>query len=109
MGITVQAGSAIPRFLLLFFSSPPPFFYVIADIAEGRRSVFFCDHALVRLRAGETGRIGPLSPLFFLLPLDSIYRHTRSREQLPLFFFSSWREPDNGIWEVRFRAQDFTS
>ena len=48
--------------------------------------------------------------------LDSIYLHTRSRDQLPDRLWpiikrqveaalAHWREPDRGIWEVRGRAQ----
>jgi alpha,alpha-trehalase len=52
--------------------------------------------------------------------LDSIYLHTRSREQLPDRLWpiikrqvetalENWREPDRGIWEVRGEPQHFTS
>jgi GH15 family glucan-1,4-alpha-glucosidase len=52
--------------------------------------------------------------------LDSIYLHTRSRDQLPDRLWpiikrqvkdalAHWREPDRGIWEVRGEAQHFTS
>jgi GH15 family glucan-1,4-alpha-glucosidase len=52
--------------------------------------------------------------------LDSIYLHTRSRDQLPDRLWpiikrqvqsalSHWREPDRGIWEVRGEPQHFTS
>jgi alpha,alpha-trehalase len=52
--------------------------------------------------------------------LDSIYLHTRSRDQLPDRLWpiikrqvetalSRWREPDRGIWEVRGDPQHFTS
>jgi GH15 family glucan-1,4-alpha-glucosidase len=52
--------------------------------------------------------------------LDSIYLHTRSRDQLPDRLWpiikrqvetalERWREPDNGIWEVRGEAKHFTS
>ncbi len=52
--------------------------------------------------------------------LDSIYLHTRSRDQLPDRLWpilkrqvagalEHWREPDHGIWEVRGEPQHFTS
>ena len=52
--------------------------------------------------------------------LDSIYLHTRSRDQLPDRVWpiikrqvesalSNWREPDRGIWEVRGDPKHFTS
>jgi len=52
--------------------------------------------------------------------LDSIYLHTRSRDQLPDRLWpiikrqveaalSNWREPDRGIWEVRGEPRHFTS
>jgi alpha,alpha-trehalase len=52
--------------------------------------------------------------------LDSIYLHTRSRDQLPDRLWpiikrqveaalAHWREPDRGIWEVRGEPRHFTS
>ncbi len=52
--------------------------------------------------------------------LDSIYLHTKSRDQLPESAWpllcaqvekaiEHWREPDRGIWEVRGEPQHFTS
>jgi GH15 family glucan-1,4-alpha-glucosidase len=52
--------------------------------------------------------------------LDSIYLHTRSRDQLPDRLWpiikrqvagalEHWHEPDRGIWEVRGEPQHFTS
>jgi len=52
--------------------------------------------------------------------LDSVYLHTRSREQVPESLWpllkaqveqavEHWREPDRGIWEVRGQPQHFTS
>jgi alpha,alpha-trehalase len=52
--------------------------------------------------------------------LDSIYLHTRSRDQLPDRLWpiikrqveaalANWRNPDRGIWEVRGEPQHFTS
>ncbi len=52
--------------------------------------------------------------------LDSIYLHTRSRDQLPDRLWpiikrqvesalSHWRDPDRGIWEVRGDPKHFTS
>jgi alpha,alpha-trehalase len=52
--------------------------------------------------------------------LDSVYLHTKSRDQLPESMWpivsrqvecaiAHWREPDRGIWEVRGEPQHFTS
>ena len=52
--------------------------------------------------------------------LDSVYLHTKSREQIPETLWpvlkqqveeaiKHWREPDRGIWEVRGEPQHFTS
>jgi alpha,alpha-trehalase len=52
--------------------------------------------------------------------LDSVYLHTRSREQLPESLWpilkrqveqasAHWEEPDRGIWEVRGEPQHFVS
>jgi len=52
--------------------------------------------------------------------LDSVYVHTKSREQLPESLWpvllrqveqaaTHWRDPDQGIWEVRGAPQHFTS
>lgn len=52
--------------------------------------------------------------------LDSVYLHSRSREQIPENLWpvlkaqveeaiAHWREPDRGIWEVRGEPQHFTS
>jgi alpha,alpha-trehalase len=52
--------------------------------------------------------------------LDSVYLHSKSREQLPESLWpvlknqveqaiAHWREPDRGIWEVRGEPQHFTS
>jgi GH15 family glucan-1,4-alpha-glucosidase len=52
--------------------------------------------------------------------LDSVYLHTRSREQLPEELWpllreqvnqaiDHWRDPDRGIWEVRGEPQHFVS
>jgi GH15 family glucan-1,4-alpha-glucosidase len=52
--------------------------------------------------------------------LDSIYLHTRSRDQLPDRLWpiikrqvesalTNWRDPDQGIWEVRGAPKHFTS
>ncbi|WP_163513105.1 glycoside hydrolase family 15 protein [Fodinicola acaciae] len=52
--------------------------------------------------------------------LDSVYLHTRSRDQLPEALWpllkqqvekaiAHWREPDRGIWEVRGEPKHFTS
>jgi GH15 family glucan-1,4-alpha-glucosidase len=52
--------------------------------------------------------------------LDSVYLHTKSRDRMPERVWpllhraveeaiANWREPDQGIWEVRGPAQHFTS
>ncbi|MCV7194782.1 glycoside hydrolase family 15 protein [Mycolicibacterium brumae] len=52
--------------------------------------------------------------------LDSVYLHTKSRDQVPDHLWpmlkdqveeaiKHWREPDRGIWEVRGEPQHFTS
>src|SRR4051812_3326229 len=52
--------------------------------------------------------------------LDSVYLHTKSREQIPETLWpvlkqqveeaiKHWKEPDRGIWEVRGEPQQFTS
>ncbi|KUI25369.1 glycoside hydrolase family 15 protein [Mycobacterium sp. GA-2829] len=52
--------------------------------------------------------------------LDSVYLHTKSREQIPEALWpvlkhqveeaiKHWKEPDRGIWEVRGEPQHFTS
>ena len=52
--------------------------------------------------------------------LDSVYLHTKSREQIPESLWpvlknqveeaiKHWKEPDRGIWEVRGEPQHFTS
>jgi alpha,alpha-trehalase len=52
--------------------------------------------------------------------LDSVYLHTKSREQLPESLWpvllrqveqaaTHWRDPDQGMWEVRGSPQHFTS
>jgi GH15 family glucan-1,4-alpha-glucosidase len=52
--------------------------------------------------------------------LDSVYLHTKSRDQLPEQLWpillrqveqaaTHWRDPDHGIWEVRGEPQHFTS
>ena len=52
--------------------------------------------------------------------LDSVYLHTKSRDELPESTWpilreqveeaiAHWREPDRGIWEVRGEPQHFTS
>jgi GH15 family glucan-1,4-alpha-glucosidase len=52
--------------------------------------------------------------------LDSVYLHTKSRDEMPERFWplmealveeaaASWRDPDRGIWEVRGEPKHFTS
>jgi GH15 family glucan-1,4-alpha-glucosidase len=115
------------------------FFYFIADLAErdeGDLQIMYAIDGTARLTeqtldhlTGYEGarpvRIGNGAydqrqhDLWGTL-LDSIYLHTRTRDQLPERLWpiveqlvdaalAHWREPDRGIWEVRGEPQHFVS
>jgi GH15 family glucan-1,4-alpha-glucosidase len=115
------------------------FFYFIADVAEaeeGRLQVMYGIGGESRLDEQEldhlTGYDGARPVRIgngaynqeqhdvWGAVLDSIYLHTRSRDQLPDRLWplikrqveaalAAWREPDRGIWEVRGEPRHFTS
>jgi GH15 family glucan-1,4-alpha-glucosidase len=115
------------------------FFYFIADVAEaeqGRLQVMYGIGGESKLEEQE---LNHLSGYDHARPvrigngaynqdqhdvwgavLDSIYLHTKSRDQLPDRLWplikrqveaalESWRDPDRGIWEVRGEPKHFTS
>jgi GH15 family glucan-1,4-alpha-glucosidase len=115
------------------------FFYFVADVAEaeeGRLQVMYGINGNSRLEEQE---LTHLSGYDHAKPvrigngaynqdqhdvwgavLDSIYLHTKSRDQLPDRLWpiikrqvetalERWREPDRGIWEVRGEPKHFTS
>jgi GH15 family glucan-1,4-alpha-glucosidase len=115
------------------------FFYFVADVAEaeeGRLQIMYgiggeaklaeqelehlsgYDHARP-VRIGN-GAYNQAQHDVWGAVLDSIYIHTRSRDQLPDRLWpiikrqveaaiTHWREPDRGIWEVRGEPKHFTS
>jgi alpha,alpha-trehalase len=115
------------------------FFYFVADVAEaeeGRLQVMYgidgssqldeqelnhltgYDHAKP-VRIGNGAYDQDQHDVWGAV-LDSIYLHTKSRDQLPDRLWpiikrqvetalERWREPDRGIWEVRGEPQHFTS
>ncbi len=115
------------------------FFYFVADVAEaeeGQLQVMYgiggeshlqeqelehlsgYDHARP-VRIGN-GAYDQRQHDVWGVVLDSIYLHTRSRDQLPDRLWpiikrqveaalTHWRDPDRGIWEVRGEPQHFTS
>jgi GH15 family glucan-1,4-alpha-glucosidase len=115
------------------------FFYFVADVAEaeeGRLQVMYgidgngtleeqelnhlsgYDHAKP-VRIGN-GAYNQDQHDVWGAVLDSIYLHTKSRDQLPDRLWpiikrqvetalERWREPDRGIWEVRGEPKHFTS
>jgi len=115
------------------------FFYFVADLAEaeaGELQVLYgiggeskvTEHELDHLSGYEGARpvrIGNAAHRqrqhdVWGAVLDSIYLHTRSRDQLPERLWpiikrqvqsalAHWREPDRGIWEVRGEPRHFTS
>jgi alpha,alpha-trehalase len=115
------------------------FFYFVADIAEaeeGRLQVMYGIGGESRLEEQElehlsgydharpvrigNGAYEQAQHDVWGAVLDSIYLHTRSRDQLPDRLWpiikrqveaalASWREPDCGIWEVRGEPKHFTS
>ena len=115
------------------------FFYFVADLAEaeeGELQIMYGIGGESRLDEQELNHLsgyGGAQPVrigngayrqrqhdVWGAVLDSIYLHTRSRDQLPDRLWpiikrqvagalEHWREPDYGIWEVRGEPQHFTS
>jgi alpha,alpha-trehalase len=115
------------------------FFYFIAEIAEeaeGRLQIMYGiggesrlgEHELDHLTGYDQSRPVRIGNGAYNqnqhdvwgAVLDSIYLHTRSRDQLPDRLWpiikrqveaalANWREPDRGIWEVRGEPKHFTS
>ncbi|MBV8432552.1 MAG: glycoside hydrolase family 15 protein [Solirubrobacterales bacterium] len=115
------------------------FFYFVADMAEaeeGQLQVMYGIGGESKLQEQELGHLGGYDharPVrigngaydqrqhdVWGAVLDSIYLHTRSRDQLPDRLWpiikrqveaalASWRDPDCGIWEVRGEPLHFTS
>ncbi|HWC32442.1 MAG TPA: glycoside hydrolase family 15 protein, partial [Actinomycetota bacterium] len=114
------------------------FFFFVADVAEGERDVQLMygvggekelpeqtlDH-LSGYQGARPVRVGNAAyrqeqhDVWGAL-LDSVYLHAKSRDQLPEHVWpilrqqvenarARWREPDQGIWEVRGPPQHFTS
>jgi GH15 family glucan-1,4-alpha-glucosidase len=115
------------------------FFYFVADVVEaeeGQLQVMYGIDGESKLQEQELGHLSGYDharPVrigngaynqnqhdVWGVVLDSIYLHTRSRDQLPDRLWpiikrqvegalAHWREPDCGIWEVRGQLQHFTS
>ena len=115
------------------------FFYFIADMAEGEEGQLQIMYGIGGENRLEEQELDHLSGYDQSRPvrigngaynqdqhdvwgavLDSIYLHTRSRDQLPDRLWpiikrqvekalERWREPDRGIWEVRGDPKHFTS
>ncbi len=115
------------------------FFYFVADVAEaeeGRLQIMYgidgesklLEHELDHLSGYDHARPVRIGNAAYDqhqhdvwgAVLDSIYLHTRSRDQLPDRLWpiikrqveaalANWREPDCGIWEVRGEPQHFLS
>ena len=115
------------------------FFYFVADMAEaveGRLQIMYGIGGEAKLEEQElthlsgyehsrpvrigNGAYDQAQHDVWGAVLDSIYLHTRSRDQLPDRLWpiikrqvesalTNWREPDRGIWEVRGDPQHFTS
>ena len=114
------------------------FFYFVADVAGRRRTLQImygiggedeADRAELDHLSGYEGarpvRIGngaynQNQHDVWGAVLDSVYLHTKSRDQLPERIWpilakqveaalENWREPDRGIWEVRGEPKHFTS
>ena len=115
------------------------FFYFVADVVEaeeGRLQIMYGIGGESKLQEQELDHLSGYdhaSPVrigngaynqrqhdVWGAVLDSIYLHTRSRDQLPDRLWpiikrqveaalEHWREPDRGIWEVRGEPQHFTS
>jgi GH15 family glucan-1,4-alpha-glucosidase len=114
------------------------FFYFIADVAAGEADLQIMygiggernleEHVLEHLSGYDGARPVRVGNGAFDQKqhdvwgsyLDSVYLHTKSRDQLPESMWpiisrqveqaiDHWREPDRGIWEVRGEPQHFTS
>jgi GH15 family glucan-1,4-alpha-glucosidase len=115
------------------------FFYFVADMAEaeeGRLQIMYGIDGKNKLEEQElthlsgydqakpvrigNGAYNQAQHDVWGAVLDSIYLHTKSRDQLPDRLWpiikrqvetalERWREPDRGIWEVRGEPQHFTS
>ncbi len=115
------------------------FFYFVADMAESEESRLQIMYGIGGESRLEEQQLDHLSGYEGAKPvrigngaynqdqhdvwgavLDSIYLHTRSRDQLPDRLWpiisrqveaalAAWREPDRGIWEVRGDPKHFTS
>jgi GH15 family glucan-1,4-alpha-glucosidase len=115
------------------------FFYFVADVAEAEKGQLQVMYGIGGESELEEQELGHLTGYDQARPvrigngaynqaqhdvwgavLDSIYLHTRSRDQLPDRLWpiikrqveaalDRWREPDRGIWEVRGEPRHFTS
>ena len=114
------------------------FFYFIADVAEGDEELQvmygiggereLTERTLDHLSGYEgarpvrvgNGAYDQKQHDVWGTVLDSVYLHTKSRDQMPERVWpilikqveralEHWREPDRGIWEVRGEPQHFTS
>jgi GH15 family glucan-1,4-alpha-glucosidase len=115
------------------------FFYFVADVAEAEEGRLQIMYGIDGASTLEEQELNHLSGYDQAKPvrigngaynqdqhdvwgavLDSIYLHTRSRDQLPDRLWpiikrqvetalERWREPDRGIWEVRGEPKHFTS
>ncbi len=115
------------------------FFYFVADCAEaeeGELQIMYGIGGESRLEEQELSHLsgyGGAKPVrvgngaydqrqhdVWGAVLDSIYLHTKTRDQLPERLWpilkrqvesalANWREPDRGIWEVRGEPKHFTS
>jgi GH15 family glucan-1,4-alpha-glucosidase len=114
------------------------YFYFIADVAEGAEDLQVMygvggerqldEHVLDHLSGYEGARPVRVGNAAYNQKqhdvwgtvLDSVYLHTKSRDQLPERVWpvlvrqvecalEHWREPDRGIWEIRGEPKHFTS
>jgi GH15 family glucan-1,4-alpha-glucosidase len=115
------------------------FFYFVADVAEaeqGQLQIMYGIGGESKLEEQEldhlsgyddakpvrigNGAYGQNQHDVWGAVLDSIYLHTKSRDQLPDRLWpiikrqvetalERWREPDHGVWEVRGEPKHFTS
>jgi alpha,alpha-trehalase len=115
------------------------FFYFVADVVEAEEGQLQVMYGIGGEKKLEEQELNHLTGYDYARPvrigngaynqdqhdvwgavLDSIYLHTKSRDQLPERLWpiikrqvetalENWREPDRGIWEVRGEPQHFTS